>query len=145
MIAGVDTYDILAGLPKWDFAELLDANRVFVIGNGGSYANAIHIANDLISVGVDASTLDPATLTAIANDYGYEEIFSRWLGLAGTPDDLLIALSGSGTSPNILRAIAKAENIGMRVWRVFGSGDMQKDEEQQICLGHRAMRWLKNR
>lgn len=119
------------------------AKRVYIIGNGGSYANAIHIANDLISVGIKAHTLDPATMTASANDYGYQFIFSRWLMTFAEKGDLLIALSGSGKSPNILKAIDVAEAKGMDVARIFGGElDMQAAEEEQVILGHDLMREL---
>ena len=122
------------------------AKRVYLVGNGGSYANAIHIANDLLACGIKAYTLDPSTLTATANDHGYEFIFSRWLFVIGEPGDLLIALSGSGKSPNILLAIEEAERIGMDIHREFGAEkglDMQTAEERQIVLGHELMRELK--
>lgn len=120
------------------------AKRVYIIGNGGSYANAAHIANDLLSVGVKAYTLDSATLTAFANDFGYENIFARWLEKVGEEGDLLIALSGSGKSPNILNAIRTACTLGMDVYRIFGGQlGMQDAEEQQVHLGHDVMRRLK--
>lgn len=120
------------------------AKRVYIIGNGGSYANAVHICNDLLGCGIRAYTLDPATLTATANDFSYEAVFSRWIKTVGEKDDLLIALSGSGKSPNILNAIDVAEQIGMDVARVFGSSfDMQTAEEHQIMLGHDLMKQLK--
>ena len=117
--------------------------RVYIVGNGGSFANAAHIANDLLSVGIRAYTMDSATLTAFANDYGYENAFALWLRVVAESGDTLIALSGSGKSPNILNAIAEAEKIGMRVERVFGSAaglDMQAAEEAQLALGHEIMR-----
>ena len=117
--------------------------RVYIVGNGGSFANAAHIANDLLSVGIKAYTLDSATLTAFANDYGYENAFALWLRVVAESGDTLIALSGSGKSPNILNAIAEAEKIGMRVERVFGAEaglDMQAAEEAQLALGHEIMR-----
>jgi D-sedoheptulose 7-phosphate isomerase len=121
------------------------APHVYLIGNGGSYANAIHICNDLIACGIRACTLDPATLTAIANDHGYEYIFSRWLETVGRKGDLLIALSGSGTSKNILMAIRIATLMGMDVEKVFGAPglDMESAEEYQIVLGHQLKRDLK--
>lgn len=121
------------------------AKRVYIAGNGGSYANAVHICNDLLSVGVRAFTLDPATLTAIANDFGYAHVFSRWLRVVGEKGDLLIALSGSGKSPNILRAIEAAEDLGMDIHREFGVPrfDMQAAEEHQVWLGHEVMRCLR--
>lgn len=124
------------------------SGRVYIIGNGGSYANAIHIANDLLSVGVPAFTLDQATLTATANDYGWEQGFVRWIKTVGKSGDLLIALSGSGQSKNILNACEAAEEMGMNVWREFGAAqgfDMQASEERQVWLGHEAMRALRDR
>lgn len=122
------------------------AKRVFIIGNGGSYANAAHIANDLLACGIPAFTLDAATLTASANDYGYETVFARWLETVGAEGDLLVALSGSGTSKNILAAIDAAVRKGMDFYLVtdyLKTRDMQQSEEDQISLGHELMRQLK--
>ena len=122
--------------------------RVFIVGNGGSYANAQHIQNDLLSVGVPAFTLDSATLTAFANDHGYETVFSRWLEVVGAKGDLLIALSGSGKSPNILKACHTAKRLGMDVVKLFGAKmgfDMQRSEEWQIEYGHEIMRLVRDR
>ena len=130
--------------------ELLDkikaASRVYIVGNGGSYANAMHVCNDLLSQGVRAFTMDPSTLTAFANDYGYETAFARWIEKVGEKGDLLIAMSGSGKSPNILAAIRMAEYVGMTVHRIFGNErgeNMQAAEEAQIKIGHELMRELK--
>jgi D-sedoheptulose 7-phosphate isomerase len=123
------------------------AKRTYIIGNGGSYANAVHICNDLISVGIKAYTLDPATLTAIGNDFGYENVFSRWLAVVGEDGDLLLALSGSGKSKNIINALREAEKIGMETMLVtdfLKTRDMQESEEDQISFGHEAMRCLRN-
>ena len=122
------------------------AIRVYVIGNGGSAANAIHLVNDLLACGIKAYTLDIATLTASANDYGYETVFARWIRTVGEKGDLLIALSGSGKSPNILKAIEEATTLSMSVYRIFGAAqglDMQAAEEAQIALGHEVMRCLR--
>lgn len=122
------------------------ARRVYIIGNGGSYANAMHIANDLLSRGIKAYTLDPATMAAFANDHGWEDVFAGWLYVVGEPGDLLLALSGSGTSKNILNAIEMAEQRGMVVARIFGAErglNMQQAEEQQIHIGHEV--WMQLR
>lgn len=122
------------------------AKRVFLIGNGGSYANAAHIANDLLSVGVPAFTLDAATLTASANDYGYETVFARWIETVGSEGDLLVALSGSGTSKNIVDAIATARSKGMEavlITNYLREKDMQASEEDQLVVGHELMRCLR--
>ena len=132
---------------SFDFNDIKSAPRIFILGNGGSHANSVHIANDLIGAGKPAFTIDPATLTALANDFGYYKSFEKWISVVGSPGDLLMALSGSGKSPNILLACEEAERIGMKVWRVFGADvgqDMQTAEEMQIALGHRMMKWLKS-
>lgn len=138
------------------------ASRVFLIGNGGSYANAVHIANDLLGCGVKASTMDPATLTAFANDHGYEAAFAMWIDVMASPGDLLVAFSGSGRSPNILRALERAKVKGVTTYAISGAwqadeppacqiadmalrigDDMQDAEEWQLKLGHEAMRELR--
>ena len=127
--------------------EVKKAKRTYIIGNGGSYANAVHICNDLLSVGVKAYTLDPATLTAIANDFGYENVFSRWIVTVGEPGDLLVALSGSGTSLNIVNAIVEADKIGMETMLVtdyLRTRNMQESEEDQLVFGHEAMKCLRD-
>lgn len=128
-------------------ADIKLGGRVYIIGNGGSYANAMHICNDLLSVGVRAYTMDPATLTAFANDYGYEHAFSRWLQVVGENGDVLIALSGSGASSNIQRAILVAKCLCMYTNLIThyleGEWDMQRSEEEQIEIGHALVRGLK--
>lgn len=137
------------------------AGKVLIMGNGGSYANAVHIANDLQGCGITAITLDPATLTASANDFGYETVFSRWVASSGRPGDLVVALSGSGNSPNIVAALKLARDKGIGTYLITGrfnptpeaalhadhvtalGKDMQEAEEQQLWLGHEAMRSLK--
>lgn len=145
---------------KPDSSHILrTAKHVYLIGNGGSYANAVHIANDLISCGVRAHTLDPASLTATANDYSYQAVFSNWISKVGEPGDLLIALSGSGKSPNIRMGLEAAKDRGMTTMALFGAynehdgfcidilttsgDDMQEAEEHQIAWGHEVMRRLK--
>ena len=128
--------------------KLKRARRVYLIGNGGSYANAAHISNDLLSCGIKAYTLDAAILTAWANDIGYESIFATWLETVGEKGDLLIALSGSGTSPNILKALDTARTIGMEFHLVtdyLRTRDMQESEEDQLVIGHELMRALRDR
>jgi rfaE bifunctional protein nucleotidyltransferase chain/domain len=121
------------------------AKRVYVIGNGGSYANALHIVNDLLTCGIKAYTIDPATMARIANDHGWSHVFSYWLRVVGEVGDLLIALSGSGTSSNILMAVDLAKTRGMLVWEEYGAVqglDMEAAEERQVWLGHRLKKEL---
>ena len=127
--------------------KVRSAPRVFIIGNGGSYANAQHICNDLLLCGKAAFTLDPATLTAFANDFGYAHVYTKWLQVVGSPGDLLIALSGSGKSPNIVKALELAEALRMltHLETFYLKGrDMQASEEHQISVGHTLMRNLRD-
>ena len=130
-----------------DLAERIrKAPRVYLIGNGGSFANAMHIANDLLSCGVRAYTMDPATFSAFSNDHGYYQAFRRWLKVVGEKGDLLIALSGSGKSPNILLACDEARLMGMDVYTLFGAElgqDMQTAENHQLVVGHELLRALR--
>lgn len=143
-----------------------NAPRVYLCGNGGSAANAIHIANDWQMVGVPAFALtaDIATLTRIANDQSYNEIFRQQIYTVGRKDDLLVVLSGSGKSPNVVRALKAAKGKGMLTFAVVGayhSGsspalrnshyglargkDMQAAEEAQLSIGHAIMKSLQRR
>ena len=142
--------------------------QVFLIGNGGSGANAVHLANDFTYAvskrpgsGLRAHALpaNTAVITCLANDEGYDSIFSMQLAVQARPDDVLIAFSGSGNSPNILKALEEARRIGMKSYAVLGySGgrakaladvaihvaidDMQVAEDMQLVLGHMIMQWL---
>lgn len=95
--------------------------KVLIAGNGGSAADAQHIAAELVSrftfdrpaLPAMALTTDTSILTAISNDYGYESLFSRQLEASGRPGDVFIAISTSGNSPNIVRALETAAGIGL--------------------------------
>lgn len=96
--------------------------KIILIGNGGSAAIASHMQNDLCqSVGVRALVFNEAPLlTALSNDYGYEKAFERLVGLWADPGDLLIAISSSGRSESILRAVRAARAAGSSVLTLSG-------------------------
>ena len=142
--------------------------QVFLCGNGGSAGNASHLANDFLyplskakgsGIRVHALTENPAVLTCLGNDEGYENIFSFQLSVLARKGDILLAFSGSGNSPNILRALEEAARIGMTSYAVVGfSGgkakaaadvpihfavdDMQIAEDTQQIIGHMIVQWL---
>jgi D-sedoheptulose 7-phosphate isomerase len=97
-------------------------NKVMIVGNGGSDAIASHLQTDLCSaVGVRALVFDgPAMLTALSNDHGYGSVFERPIRLWANPGDLLIAISSSGRSENILRAVEAARGRECRVITLSG-------------------------
>jgi D-sedoheptulose 7-phosphate isomerase len=102
-------------------AALRAGNKILLIGNGGSAADAQHIAAEIMGrykqnrVGwaAIALTTDSSALTAIANDYGFEQVFARQVEGLGKPGDVLLAFSTSGRSPNILAALHKAREQGL--------------------------------
>ncbi len=95
--------------------------KVLFCGNGGSAADAQHLAGELVSrfafdrpgLAAFALTTDTSVLTAIGNDYGYEHIFRRQVQAVGNPGDVLVAISTSGNSPNVLSALVEARERGL--------------------------------
>ena len=109
--------------------ECLLANRkILSCGNGGSAADAQHFSSELLNrfererpgLPAIALTTDSSTLTSIANDYSYEEIFSKQVRALGQPGDILLAISTSGNSPNIVQAIGAASERDMCVIALTG-------------------------
>ena len=102
-------------------ASLRAGGKVMLAGNGGSAADAQHIAGEFLSrlrfdrhpLPAVALTTDSSVLTAIGNDYGYERVFERQLRGLGRPGDVFVALSTSGKSPNVLAALAAARETGV--------------------------------
>lgn len=152
--------------------EFLDCwktgRQIFIAGNGGSAGNAIHLANDFVygiskkpgsGLRIHALPANSAVLTCLANDEGYDQIFSLQLAVQARPDDVLIVLSGSGNSPNIVKALDEAKKIGMKSYAILGYkggkaldmadvpihfaiDDMQIAEDMQLIVGHMVMQWL---
>jgi len=116
--------------------------KILIAGNGGSAADAQHFAGELVSrfyfdrpaLSAIALTTDTSILTAIGNDYGYEDIFSRQVQAHGRPGDVFIAISTSGNSPNILKAIEAAKAIGITVIGLTGRTGGKMRELCDICL-----------
>ena len=135
-------------------------NKVILAGNGGSAADAQHIAAEFVSrfnfdrpgLPSIALTTDTSVLTAIGNDYGFEKLFERQLQANGQPGDVFIGISTSGNSPNILKAIAYAKAHGITAVGLAGQGgdihqcsdlciavpstDTPRIQEAHILIGH---------
>ncbi|GGY28010.1 SIS domain-containing protein [Paludibacterium paludis] len=99
-----------------------DGGSVWIIGNGGSAAVASHIQNDLMNKdGIRSQVLhEPALLTCMSNDFGYDKAYARLVGHYARPGDMLIAISSSGRSPNILAAVAAARDHDVRIVTASG-------------------------
>lgn len=141
--------------------SLRAGGKVLLAGNGGSAADAQHIAGEFVSrfmfdrpgLAAVALTTDTSILTAIGNDYGFEQLFSRQVQALGRPGDVLIAYSTSGRSPNILRALETGREFGLVTIGFTGdrggpmhdlcthviavpSADTPKIQEGHFVLGH---------
>ena len=120
---------------------LLDGNKILCCGNGGSAADAQHFSAELLNrfeierPGLPAMTLttDSSTITSIANDYAFNEIYAKQVRALGKAGDLLLAISTSGNSRNIIQAIKAAHERNMKVIALTGrdGGEMAKATEKQ--------------
>jgi D-sedoheptulose 7-phosphate isomerase len=116
--------------------------KVLFCGNGGSAADAQHIAAELSGrfytdrppLYAEALHVNSSFVTAVANDYGYEQVFARMVEAAGRKGDLLFVLSTSGNSPSILRAAEKGREMGMTVVGMTGQGGGQLKAHCHFCL-----------
>ena len=142
-------------------STLTKGNKILICGNGGSAADAQHIAAELVgryeqqrrSWPAIALTTDTSALTALSNDFGYAEVFARQVAGLAVSGDLLIAISTSGKSPNVLKAAEKAREIGCRILGLTGetreplaslcdlciavpSGRTSRVQEAHITIGH---------
>jgi len=165
----IDQIEILA---KDLLAAWIEGRQVYICGNGGSAANAMHMANDfhygigacgpgpkLPGLRVEALPANAGLITCLANDTGYANIYSHQLEVKGRPGDLLIVLSGSGNSANVVKALETSKTIGLRSYAIlaFSGGlcreladvpihfpidDMQIAEDTQLIVGHLCMQWL---
>jgi D-sedoheptulose 7-phosphate isomerase len=152
-----------------DLADCTISRRqVFLAGNGGSAGNAIHLANDFLygvakrpghALRVNALSANPSVITCLANDEGYDRIYEIQLAELAQAGDILIVLSGSGNSPNIVRALKQAKAMGVKTYAILGLdggqaksladvaihaavNDMQISEDLQVIIGHMIMQWL---
>lgn len=137
--AAADTIDRMAAIVT---ESLATGGTVYLCGNGGSAADAQHIAGELAGhflrergplAGV-ALTTDASTLTAIANDYSYEEVFSRQVEALGKRGDVLWGLSTSGNSPNVLAAASAAREKGMKVVAMTAAGGGKLAKLADVCF-----------
>lgn len=136
------------------FSALANNNKILACGNGGSAADAQHFIAELVGrferdrlplAGIALNT-DTSIMTAVGNDYGFDHIFERQVTALGQPGDILLAISTSGNSPNVLRSIEAAHDREMSVIALSGKGggklnDMLFETDIHLCVPHdRTMR-----
>ena len=130
--------------------SLRGGGKILSCGNGGSAADAQHFAAELINrfeierapLAAVALTTDTSTLTSIANDYAYEQIFSKPLRAFGKRGDVLLGISTSGNSRNVIDAINAAHEMGIRVIALTGNGggkmnSVLRDDDVHLCVPHK--------
>lgn len=136
------------------FGALTNNGRILACGNGGSATDAQHFVAELVGrfererlplAGI-ALNADIAILTAVGNDYGYDSVFKRQVNALGQPGDVLVAISTSGNSPNVVHAIEAAHERDMGIIALTGKGgglitDLLLDTDVHLCVPHdRTMR-----
>ncbi len=122
--------DLLDGWGRKLADVLVRGGRLLAVGNGGSAAEAQHLTAEIVGRYRDdrpafsaiALCAESSSVTAIGNDYGIAEVFARQVRAHGRPGDVLVALSTSGTSPNVLAAAEAGMDAGLTVWALTGRG-----------------------
>jgi D-sedoheptulose 7-phosphate isomerase len=143
-------------------AALRDGHKLLLFGNGGSAADAQHIAAEFVNrfkiertpLPAIALTTDTSALTSIANDYGYAQVFAKQVRALGRPGDVALAISTSGNAANVLRAVTECKRIGVHtigltggsggklagaadlVLRAAGTTETARIQETHILVGH---------
>jgi len=136
------TFDLVEQIAKTCIDALEKGNKILFCGNGGSAVDSMHLAAELSGryyvdrepLNADALSADNAFITAVANDYGYEYIFSRLLKAKGKSGDVLFGLSTSGNSKNILNAFEEAKNLGVTTIGFTGSNPCKMDDSSQLLF-----------
>jgi D-sedoheptulose 7-phosphate isomerase len=161
LMADADLIGRIGEMAQSMTAVFQQKGKVLFCGNGGSAADAQHIAAELSGrfyknrppLYAEALHVNSSFITAVANDYGYDEVYARMVEAAGVPGDMLVAISTSGHSPNIIKAIEKAKQCGMTVVGMTGttggamadlcdllinipSTDTPRIQESHILVGH---------
>ena len=121
---------------------LASGHKIMFCGNGGSAADSQHWAAEIVGrfqkerkgMSAIALTVDTSILTAIANDYGYDRIFARQVEALGSTGDVLVAVSTSGNSANVLAAVAEAKSKGIKTIGMTAAGGGKMAEVCDVCL-----------
>ena len=127
-------------------AEALHAgNKILACGNGGSHADAMHFAEELTGKYREdrpsyaaIAIADPTHISCVGNDYGFDKVFSRYIEGVGRPGDVLLGISTSGNSENVIKAVEAARTKGMKVILLLGKtgGKLRKTGDVEVLIPH---------
>jgi D-sedoheptulose 7-phosphate isomerase len=133
---------LIADAARLIIASMRNGGKLIVFGNGGSAADAQHLSAELVgryrqdrrAFPAIALTTDSSALTSISNDYGFDTIFSRQLEALGKPGDVVVAISTSGNSPNVLQALATSKKLGIASIGLTGKSGGKLRGSVDVCL-----------
>jgi|SRR5215469_17253757 len=144
LLGDPDVLSTIATVSDIVLGALLQGHKVLLFGNGGSAADAQHIAAEFVgrfnfdrpALPALALSVNTSCVTAIGNDYGFDQVFSRQIEALGTPGDVAIGLTTSGNSPNVLRAMEAARKKGLHTVGLTGSsgGKLKEAVDHCICV-----------
>lgn len=139
-----ETYSQMQIIADVIAAAIRKGGKVLSAGNGGSAANAQHITGDIVgrykierkAYAAISLTVDPCVMTATGNDYGYDEVFARQVEGLGNKGDVLIVLSSSAHSPNLVKAVASGKELGLTIIGFLGNngGSLKASCDYSICI-----------
>jgi D-sedoheptulose 7-phosphate isomerase len=167
VLAAAGQQSVLVAIAESMSAALQAGRKIFWCGNGGSAADAQHLAAEIVgrfrrnrrAMPSIALTTDTSVLTAVANDFGYDTVFSRQLEALGAPGDVLVGISTSGNSPNVVAALEAARKLDIFTVALTGIGggkmaaladylfavpsrDTARIQETHILAGHMLCDWI---
>jgi D-sedoheptulose 7-phosphate isomerase len=142
LLADSDTLSLIANVSKQFVSALSQGRKILLFGNGGSAADAQHIAAEFVGrfqmertpLPALALTTNTSALTGIGNDYGYENVFARQIEALGVEGDIAVGFSTSGKSPNVLKALATAKAKGLVTIALTGTDGKRLKEVTHYCI-----------
>ena len=134
--------DIITEMAEEIVNSLKEGGQLFICGNGGSAADSQHLATELISkfyrerkaINAEALSVNTSTITAIGNDYSFDNVFSRQLEAKGRYNDILLGISTSGNSKNVLMAMREAKRKGLKCFAFTGANICELDNVCDVIL-----------
>ena len=138
----VGVAQLIADAARLIIASMRNGGKLIVFGNGGSAADAQHLSAELVgryrqnrkAFPAIALTTDSSALTSISNDYGFDTIFSRQLEALGKSGDVVVAISTSGNSPNVLQALATSKKLGIPSIGLTGKSGGKLRSSVDVCV-----------
>lgn len=142
LLSNTEMVERIAGVSEIVTAAFRKGNKLLLCGNGGSAADAQHIAAEFVGrFAIDrpalpalALSVNTSCVTAIGNDYGFETVFSRQIEALARPGDVVLGISTSGNSPNVLKAMSSARRMGLQTAALTGASGGKLKDAADYCI-----------